>query len=373
MTTPPSQETGPTLPARPTLPPRPTLALRQYLWVFGAILVVGATLHWLSPVLTPFLFGAILAYLGQPIVRYGARFGLSRTVGTLVAVLVVGMAILGVLFVIVPLVQAEVGQILRRLPELGDRLVNDARPWLSSKLGVELRLDAAAFRDLVAQNAESAKALSVQMLASVKTGGLMLISILVNLALIPVVMFYMLRDWNRMLARIDHLVPRRWAPLVRGMAHDIDHVLSEFLHGQVLVMLSLAVYYSIGLWLAGLQFALPIGILTGLLVFIPYVGFGTGLILGTLAALLQWNGLPGFLAVLAVYGVGQLLENYVLLPYLVGDRIGLHPLAVIFALMAFGQLFGFAGVLIALPASAVLLVGLRRLRASYLASPLYRA
>jgi predicted PurR-regulated permease PerM len=140
----------------------------------------------------------------------------------------------------------------------------------------------------------------------------------------------------------------------------------------MLVMVSLAAYYAVGLSLAGLQFALPIGLLTGLLVFIPYVGFGIGFILGMLAALLQWSGLPGFLAVLAVYGVGQLLENYVLIPYLVGKRIGLHPLAVIFALMAFAQLFGFAGVLLALPVSAAMLVGLRHLRATYRESPLYR-
>jgi predicted PurR-regulated permease PerM len=132
------------------------------------------------------------------------------------------------------------------------------------------------------------------------------------------------------------------------------------------------VYYVVGLTLAGLQFAVPIGILTGLLVFIPYVGFGLGLVLGVLAALLQWSGWPGFMAVIAVYGIGQLLENYVLVPFLVGDRIGLHPLAVIFALLAFGELFGFAGVLLALPVSAALLVGLRHLRATYFGSDLYR-
>jgi predicted PurR-regulated permease PerM len=184
-------------------------------------------------------------------------------------------------------------------------------------------------------------------------------------------MFYLLRDWNRIVKRIDDLLPRRWLPRVRAIAKEIDKVLAEFLRGQLLVMGVLAVYYSVGLTLAGLQFALPIGILTGLLVFIPYVGFGMGLILGVLAALLQWSGWSGFLAVLAVYGIGQLLENYVLVPFLVGDRIGLHPLAVIFALLAFGQLFGFAGVLLALPVSAALLVGLRHLRQTYLTSDLY--
>ena len=148
-------------------------------------------------------------------------------------------------------------------------------------------------------------------------------------------------------------------------------MLAEFLRGQGMVMASLALYYVIGLSVAGLQFALPIGILTGLLVFIPYVGFGTGFVLGMLAALLQWSGPGPFLGILAVYGVGQILENYVLIPWLIGDRIGLHPLAVIFALLAFGALFGLAGVLMALPASAALLVGLRHLRKAYRESALY--
>jgi predicted PurR-regulated permease PerM len=187
-----------------------------------------------------------------------------------------------------------------------------------------------------------------------------------------VVMFYLLRDWPLLAARIDDLVPRRWQPKVRQISAEIDTVLAEFLRGQLLVMVVLAVYYSIALSIVGLERGIAIGVLTGLLVFIPYVGFGLGLVLGVAAALLQWHGVPGFLAVLGVYGAGQLLENYVLVPSLVGDRIGLHPLAVIFALLAFGQLFGFAGVLLALPVSAAMLVGLRHLRAAYVVSPVYR-
>jgi len=225
---------------------------------------------------------------------------------------------------------------------------------------------------MVAENMDDARDLSLHLLAGVKTGSLIIISVLVNLALIPVVMFYVLRDWNMIGERLDSLVPRDWLAKVQTIVHDIDLVLAEFLRGQVLVMIVLAAYYTIGLTVVGLDRALAIGVLTGLLVFIPYVGFGLGLVLGVLAALLQWHGWPAFLAVLAVYGVGQVLEAYVLVPWLVGDRIGLHPLAVIFALLAFGQLFGFAGVLLALPASAALLVGLRHLRAAYLDSPVYR-
>jgi len=349
---------------------RPVRA-QHYLWVAGAVLAVVAALQWLGPVLTPFLVGAILAYLGDPIVSRCERVGIWRGIGALLTVVLFMLAGLAVVLVVVPLVQAEIGLLARRLPDLADLYASEVAPWLAEHLGVRAQLDLATFKQLIAQNIDSARDLSLQLLAGVRSGGLLLLALVVNLALIPVVMFYLLRDWHHIVDRIDELVPRSWLPTVRGIATDIDNVLAEFLRGQVLVMLSLAVYYTIALSIAGLQFAVPIGILTGILVFIPYVGFGLGFVLAILAGLLQWAGWPGFLAVLAVYGVGQLLENYVLIPYLVGDRIGLHPLAVIFALLAFGQLFGFAGVLLALPVSAAMLVGLRRLRAAYVDSPLY--
>jgi predicted PurR-regulated permease PerM len=357
-------------PAAPPLPRR--VRGLQYLWVAGAVLVVAALLHWLGAVLTPFLVAAILAYFGSPAVSWAERRRIPRTLGTLLVMLVILALLLGLLFVLVPLLHSEFTQAVRRLPQLVAQLNTRVAPWLHDTLGVELQLDMATVRQLISENIESAETLSLKVLSSLKTGGTVVLGILINLALIPVVMFYLLRDWNRIVDRVDDLLPRRWLPRVRKIAHEIDKVLAEFLRGQLSVMGVLAVYYAVGLSIAGLQFALPIGILTGLLVFIPYVGFGLGLILGMLAALLQWSGLPGFLAVVAVYGVGQLLENYVLVPWLVGDRIGLHPLAVIFALLAFGELFGFAGVLLALPVSAALLVGLRHLRAAYLSTDLYR-
>lgn len=357
-------------------PPAPLsgpIAPRQYAWIAGALIVVAAALHWLGPVLTPFLIGTILAYLGTPVVNRCTRAGIPRTIGTLLAVALMVVLVLALLLVILPLVQAELALLLRRLPLLADLYAARIAPWLQHSLGLSLALDIATLRDLITENAQQAGALGLTVLGSVKTGGVVLMGLLVNMALVPVVMFYLLRDGGGIVSRIDELIPRRWDSIVRGMAHEIDHVLAEFLQGQMLVMISLATYYAIALSLVGLQFAVPIGILTGVLVFIPYVGFGIGLLLGVMAALLQWTGLPGFLLVLGVYGIGQLLENYVLLPYLVGHRIGLHPLAVIFALLAFGQLFGFAGVLLALPVSAVLLVALRRVRAAYFASPIYRA
>jgi predicted PurR-regulated permease PerM len=344
---------------------------RQYLWIVGAALVVVFSLHFLGPVLTPFLIGAIFAYLGTPLVDAMQKRGVSRALATTLTVLLFGLAVFSILLVLIPLVQAEIGLAMKKLPELLARFAAHAAPWLEQNFGVTVALDLASLREFVLEHIEEAREYSGRIFQGLKAGGLLVLSIVVNAILIPVVMFYVLRDWKMLWRRFFGLVPRRWRWKTREIVVQVDQVLAEFLRGQGMVMGSLAIYYAVGLWIAGLQFALPIGLLTGLLVFIPYIGFGTGLVLGMLAALLQWNGLAGFLAVAAVYGVGQILENYVLIPWLIGDRIGLHPLAVIFALLAFGTLFGIAGVLLALPASAIILVGLRHLRKAYRQSPLY--
>ena len=343
----------------------------HYLWMAGTVLVIAALLHWLGPILTPFLIGAMFAYLGSPAVTWAQRRKVPRAVGTLLVMAVILVLILALILVLSPLVQSEFMQLWKRIPELAAAMNAQLAPWLKDKFGVEVQLDLAALKKFVAQNATSTHDMSLRLLAGIRSGGHLLLAILINLALIPVVMFYLLRDWDILVRKIGELMPRRWFAKARTIAIEIDDILAEFVRGQLWVMGVLATYYAIALSVAGLQFAIPIGILTGLLVFVPYVGFGLGLVLGVVAALLQFTGWPGFIAVLAVYGVGQLLEGYVLVPWLVGDRIGLHPLAVIFALLAFGQLFGFAGVLFALPASAALLVGLRHLRDLYHESELY--
>ena len=362
-----------TAPRETVLPPRRhPLQPKHYLWIVGALVVVALALTWLGPVLTPFLIGAILAYLGTPIVARAERRGVPRSLSTLLVMLLMGILLAGLFLVLIPLVQAEVTSITRRLPDLVAQMTARVGPFLQEKFDITLSLDFDSIRTFISDNAEQARQLSVRLLSGVKTGGAIVLSLLVNLALIPVVMFYLLRDWNMILARLDDLLPRRWGPKVRTISREVDGVLAEFLHGQLLVMIALAAYYTVALSIVRLDHAVAIGILTGLLVFIPYVGFGLGFLLGVTAAALEFNGWPGFFAVLAVYGVGQLLESYVLVPFMVGDRIGLHPLAVIFALLAFGELFGFAGVLMALPVSAVLLVGLRHLRRAYVESPVYR-
>jgi predicted PurR-regulated permease PerM len=189
--------------------------------------------------------------------------------------------------------------------------------------------------------------------------------------LVPVVTFYLLLDWNARVAQLKALVPPRLRERTDGFLDECDAVLGQYLRGQMLVMVALATYYAAALALAGFDLALPVGVFTGLAVFVPYLGFGLGLAMALLAALLQFGTLGALAWVGLIYGIGQVLESFLLTPRLVGERIGLSPLAVIFALLAFGQLFGFVGVLVALPASAVAVVAARRLRAGYLASRLY--
>ncbi|MDR0769693.1 MAG: AI-2E family transporter [Burkholderiales bacterium] len=355
-------------PVRPAVP----LSWRHYVWVIGAVAVFALLLMGLGPILTPFFAGAILAYLGSPLVEWLSKKGVSRTLGTLLVLALLLMSVSVLLLVLIPLIHSEAALIAKRVPELFDRFSTTLLPKIESWIGLSLSLDMNSLRSLVTDNLESAQTVSLHVLSGVKTGGQLLLSLVINIALIPVVMFYVLRDWNVFLRRIDDLVPRRWHGKTTEIVGQIDAVLAEFIRGQFLVMLVLSIYYVTALWAVGLEFALPIGLLTGLLVFIPYVGFSIGLTLAVIAALLQWSGWPPFIAVLAVYGIGQLLENYVLVPYFVGDRIGLHPLAVIFVLLAFGQVFGFVGVLLALPMAAAILVALRHLRVAYQQSPLYQ-
>jgi predicted PurR-regulated permease PerM len=208
-------------------------------------------------------------------------------------------------------------------------------------------------------------------LASAKVGGIAVLGWLATVVLIPVVLFYLLLDWHALIARLQNGVPRRWVSQTTGLILEVDGLLAQYLRGQLTVMLVLAAYYSIALTLCGFDVALPVGLITGLLVFIPYLGFGTGLILALIAAVLQFNGFHGLIAVAVVYGFGQILEGFFLTPRLVGERIGLHPLAVIFALLAFGQVFGFVGVLLALPTSAIVMVAIRHVRRLYLNSSFY--
>jgi predicted PurR-regulated permease PerM len=238
-------------------------------------------------------------------------------------------------------------------------------------MGMGGRFDLAGIQEIIADKLAASDGLSTAVLTWLRVGGSAVIGWAATLFLIPIVLFYLLLDWHSLFVRMGEIVPRRWAEQVKAMAKEVDSLLAQYLRGQLLVMLLLASYYSVGLALAGFDVALPVGLLTGLLVFIPYIGFGLGLVLAILAAILQFDTAYGLIAVAIVYGLGQFIESFYLTPQLVGERIGMHPLAVIFALLAFGQLFGFVGVLLALPASAILMVVFGRLRQHYLKSSFY--
>jgi predicted PurR-regulated permease PerM len=244
-------------------------------------------------------------------------------------------------------------------------------PWLKQRFAIDFQLDIDSVKQLASGILANNQDLVAGLLGSLRIGGLALITFLVNVLLVPVMLFFLLRDWNSLLTRVDTMIPRHLHTRARAIFAEIDAVLAEFLRGQVMVMLVMSVYYASALSVAGLEFALPIGVITGLLVIIPYVGAFTGILLGTIAAAMQFGSLPGVAWVLVAFGIGQVLEGMAVTPLLVGKRIGLPPVTVIFALLAFGQIFGFFGVLLALPPSSVLLVTLRHLRAAYLASRLY--
>lgn len=341
------------------------------LWIaFGLALLW--LLYLLSPILAPFLLAAILAYICNPLVERLTAHRVPRVAAVLLIIAALGLAFVGLLLVIVPLMQDEAIRMIERAPDAVDALNQQVVPWLREHFGLRIRLDAVSLRKLINDNLANLQGVGMHLLASLKIGGAVIIGIVTTLLLVPVVLFYLLLDWDKLVGRVDSAIPRDWHAKTVAMVRAIDAVLSEFLRGQLLVMLILATYYSIALSLAGLPSALPVGILTGMLIFIPYIGFGLGFTLALIVAGLQFEGFAPVIAVLVVYGIGQVIESFLLTPYLVGDRIGLHPLAVLFALMAFGQLFGFTGVLLALPLSAALLIGLREVRTLYLASRLYR-
>ena len=236
-----------------------------------------------------------------------------------------------------------------------------------------MQLDTASIKAFVLKNLDAnVEDWATTALSSARIGGSILLAIVGNAFLVPMVLFYLLMDWNSLMQRLGSLVPPRLTERTYGFIEECDGMLGQYLRGQLSVMLVLAVYYSVGLTLFGFDLAVPVGVFTGLAVFIPYVGFGLGLMLALISGVLQFSGWHGVVGVAVVFGIGQLLEGFVLTPRLVGERIGMSPLTVIFALLAFGHLFGFVGVLIALPVSAVLVVAVRRLRELYLASELFQ-
>jgi predicted PurR-regulated permease PerM len=338
-------------------------------WQLLAITVVIALFIWLlAPVLMPFAIAAMLAYLGDPLANRLERLGLGRTLAVSIVFVVLILVIVATLLLLVPLIARQIENLVENFPRYVEWARNVAMPWLQTKL----HLDPNAFDTdrLMAQIKEHIGSIG-SVLGTLSRSGFGVVMWLTNLVLIPVVWFYLLRDWDRLVGWIDRILPRSIEPTVAHLAREADAVLGAFVRGQLLVMLALAIYYGVALTLIGISVGPLIGMVAGLLSFVPYLGFITGFAAAIIASLVTHGDWTHLLMVIGVFVVGQLLEGYVLVPRLVGEKIGLHPVAVIFAVLAGGYLFGFLGVLLALPAASVILVLLRYLAQRYKQSDLY--
>nr|WP_189673136.1 MULTISPECIES: AI-2E family transporter [unclassified Pseudomonas] len=348
--------------------------MRRWIWL-GAALLFAVLLYSLHNILAPFLIGILLAYLADPLVDRLERLGLSRTWGVVVVFSLFTLLFMALLLVLVPMLAKQLLRLYELAPQMLDWLQHQALPWVQHRLGLAdgfWKFDKikAAIGEHMGQTTDIVGIVLSQATAS----SLALMAWLANLVLIPVVGFYLLRDWDLMMAKLRSLLPRQRESQIVGLAQECHEVLGAFVRGQLMVMLALGVIYSAGLMLVGLELGLLIGMLAGLAAIVPYMGFIIGIGAALVAGLFQFGGdLYPMLGIVAVFMVGQALEGMVLTPLLVGDRIGLHPVAVIFAILAGGELFGFTGVLLALPVAAVIMVLLRHVHDLYKDSDMYDA
>ena len=348
-----------------------TPAQRRILHWIALAVAVGALVWLLAPVLTPFAIAAVLAYALHPAVEKLAAYRVPRLLAVAIVEIGALIGVVALVLLIVPILSKELPLLRDQLPLLVDRISREVSPWLM-QMGVNVGLDTASLKTFVLKYLDANWDESfATALASVRIGGSILLTVVGYVVLVPVVLFYLLADWPHYMARLINLVPPRLRASVADFTAECDTVLGQYLRGQLLVMLMMAAFYSVGLALFGFELAVPVGVFTGLAIFVPYVGFGIGLILALLAGALQFDGWYGPIAVFVVYGIGQIVEGLFLTPRMVGGRIGMSTITVIFALFAFGHLFGFVGVLLALPMSALIAVVTARLRASYGKSNLY--
>ncbi|MFT6287392.1 MAG: putative PurR-regulated permease PerM [Halieaceae bacterium] len=353
-------------------PKFPILPVNRWPLALAALLFFGALIYLLQPILLPFVLGALIAYLGDPLADYLERRSMSRTVAVvLVFLFFTCLTIIGLLIAI-PMALQQLDALLAKIPEIYVWFTRTAIPWLQQRLSVPAaHLPAIDWSGQLADNWQSLGKVTASTLKKITGSSAGLLLGLANLALVPVVAFYLMRDWDRLLEKTLNILPRAWQDSVSGMVGEADEVVSAFIRGQLLVMCALGLMYSTGLWLVGMQLALLLGLIAGLASIVPYLGFVVGISASLVAAYAQTGDWTTMALVALVFVVGQLVESMVLTPILVGDRIGLHPVAVIFALMAGGQLAGFVGVLIALPVGAVLMVFARHAIAYYRASEMY--
>lgn len=345
--------------------------------IFVLLLLLGWLIWLLAPVITPFAISAVLAYLGDPLVDRLEKVSIKRwTLGRTLAVTLVFILILTllsvVLLIIIPLLVEQVQLLVKRLPEWVAWFSQTALPWVTAKLGIDIGdFDQSHITEMIQAYWKEISSATFKVIDLVSKGGMAVMVLITNLVLIPVVTFYLLRDWDGLVRSLKDLLPRKMEGTVGTVLADVDDVLGAFFRGQLMVMAALGTIYAVGLSLVGVEFAVLIGLAAGLLSIVPYLGTAVGLVVASLAAIFQFQDVFHLLMVLGVFGIGQTAEGMYLTPKLVGDKIGLHPAVVIFAVLAGGQLFGFLGILLALPVAAALNVIMRHAQKSYRESDLY--
>jgi len=323
-----------------------------------AIALIGGVFYLLAPVLTPFVASALLAYIGDPLADRLERLKMPRTLAV-VAVFVLTFLFLALLVLLLgPLVRSQVNALLAALPELASQAEQVWLPRIADFVDIDPESDV-GIGPFLSRYSEMAGDWGGKLLMSVSKSGSALAAAVMSLFLVPILTFYLLRDWDSVMAHIAAVLPPSQHDTIVGLAKETDEVLGAFLRGQLLVMFALSTIYAIGLSLVGVKFALAIGVFAGIVSFVPYLGLVFGIALAALTVIAEPNPLLMLAGVIAVFVVAQMLEGTVLTPKLVGDQIGLHPVLVIFAIAAGGQLFGFFGILLALPAAAVLSVLVR--------------
>ena len=350
------------------------LFLRRVKFVAVALLI-GWVLSRLAPILTPFVLALALAWLGDPLVDRIEANGRSRITGVILVFTAMVLIITALLLILVPMIERQISTLIASAPQAQEWLMQRGIPWFEQKTGLEVMkwMDPDRLMEWVRSHWQQAGGVAKQFFGYVQRSGFAMVAWVVNLLLLPILAFYFLRDWDLLVERVRSLIPRNHVATITQLARESNDVLGAFIRGQFLVMIALGVIYAGGMTLVGLNLGLLIGIIAGLISFIPYLGATTGILMAIIAALVQSQGfdLQLLLLIGVVFTVGQLLESYVLTPRIVGDKIGLHPVVVIFAVMAGGQLFGFLGMLLALPVAAVSNVLLRYAHQRYRESELY--
>lgn len=340
------------------------------IWL-AVFVIVSILIYLLAPILMPFLSAAVLAYIADPLTDKLEK-KMSRTLAVSVVFFVLSLVAVLFLLIVLPLLEKQIVVLAEKLPLYIDRAQNYLLPLLKEQFGLDIAtFDLNMLKQSLSEYWETAGGIAANVLSSISHSGLILAGWIANFLLMLVVTFYLLRDWDSLVAKIHALIPRKNEKTVVVLVKESDEVLGAFFRGQMLVMLALSVVYTVGLMFVGLDTALLIGGLAGMVSFVPYLGFMVGIVVASVAALMQFQEITPLFYIAIVFLTGQMLEGMLLTPWLVGDKIGLHPVAVIFAVLAGGQLFGFVGILLALPVAAVIAVVFRHMLDSYTKSELY--